>query len=159
MDCSPPVSPLGSSVHGILQARTLEWVAILQGIFPTQGSNPGLPPCRLILHHLSHLGSVRGDYVLLWCCGHWGGEYWLQLLAGSTGWHSCDLLVTISSSTNQHMTWFCVCFCLKTPHLIPNAGALTPNLCPNEAPLMDDLLCKSYHSLPTQVQRQAWGPF
>ena len=31
----------GSSVHGILQARILEWVAhaILQGIFPTQGSN------------------------------------------------------------------------------------------------------------------------
>ena len=25
MDCSPP----GSSVHGILQARTLEWVAML----------------------------------------------------------------------------------------------------------------------------------
>ena len=36
MDCSPP----GSSVHGILQARLLEWVAtLLQGIFPTQGSN------------------------------------------------------------------------------------------------------------------------
>ena len=34
MDCSPP----GSFVHGILQARTLEWVhALLQGIFPTQG--------------------------------------------------------------------------------------------------------------------------
>ena len=35
MDCSPP----GSSVHGILQARILEWAAIscflLQGIFPT----------------------------------------------------------------------------------------------------------------------------
>ena len=30
MDCSPP----GSSVHGILQARTLEWVAI-SFIFPT----------------------------------------------------------------------------------------------------------------------------
>ena len=40
MDCSPP----GSSVHGTLQARGLEKVAIsfLQGIFPTQGSNPGL---------------------------------------------------------------------------------------------------------------------
>ena len=36
IDCSPP----GSSVHGILQARILEWVALLQGIFPTQGSNP-----------------------------------------------------------------------------------------------------------------------
>ena len=31
-------------VHGILQARILEWVAISfsRGIFPTQGSNPGL---------------------------------------------------------------------------------------------------------------------
>ena len=34
----------GSSVHGILQARILEWVAIslLQGLFLTHGSNPGL---------------------------------------------------------------------------------------------------------------------
>ena len=41
MDYSPP----GFSVHGILQARILEWVfcrALLQGIFPTQGSNPHL---------------------------------------------------------------------------------------------------------------------
>ena len=37
-------SPLGSSIHGILQAGILEWVAISfsRGIFPTQGSNPGL---------------------------------------------------------------------------------------------------------------------
>ena len=37
MDCSPP----GSSVHRILPARILEWVAIpfLQGIFPTEGLN------------------------------------------------------------------------------------------------------------------------
>ena len=31
--------------------------ALLQRIFPTQGSNPGLPPCRQILYHLSHQGS------------------------------------------------------------------------------------------------------
>ena len=38
MDCSLP----GSSLHGILQARILEWVAIflLQGIFLTQGLEP-----------------------------------------------------------------------------------------------------------------------
>ena len=30
---------------------------LLQGIFPTQGSNPGLPHCRRILYHLSHQGS------------------------------------------------------------------------------------------------------
>ena len=47
MDCSLP----GSSLHGILQARVLEWVAIflLQGIFPTQGSNPSLPHSRQTL--------------------------------------------------------------------------------------------------------------
>ena len=47
VDCSLP----GFSVHGIPQARILEWVTIsfLQGIFPTQGSNPGLPHCRQTL--------------------------------------------------------------------------------------------------------------
>ena len=55
MDCSP----LGSSVHGILQARTVEWVAISssRGISLTQGSKPGLPHCRQILYCVSHLGS------------------------------------------------------------------------------------------------------
>ena len=40
VDCSP----LGSSVHGIFQARILEWVAIssFRGIFLTQGSNVNL---------------------------------------------------------------------------------------------------------------------
>ena len=32
--------------------------ALLQGIFPIQGSNPGLPHCRQILYHLSHQGSL-----------------------------------------------------------------------------------------------------
>ena len=31
--------------------------ALLQGIFPTQRSNPGLPQCRWILYHLKHQGS------------------------------------------------------------------------------------------------------
>ena len=41
VDCSQP----DSSVHGILQARILEWVAIplLQEIFPTQGIEPKSP--------------------------------------------------------------------------------------------------------------------
>ena len=44
VDCSLPVS----SVHGILQARILEWVAIpfSGGIIPTQGWNMGLLNCR-----------------------------------------------------------------------------------------------------------------
>ena len=33
--------------------------SLLQGIFPTQGSNPGLLHCRRILYQLSHQGSTR----------------------------------------------------------------------------------------------------
>ena len=32
-------------------------LSLLQGIFPTQGSNPGLPHCRRILYQLSYEGS------------------------------------------------------------------------------------------------------
>ena len=42
------------------------WVgscSLLQGIFPTQGSNPGLPHFRQILYQLSHKGSPR---ILEW---------------------------------------------------------------------------------------------
>ena len=34
-------------------------LSLLQGIFPTQGSNPGLPYCRWILYQLSRKGSPR----------------------------------------------------------------------------------------------------
>ena len=55
MDCSPP----GSSVHGILQARILEWVVIS---FSRVSSCPRdqtqvLLHCWQILYHLSHQGS------------------------------------------------------------------------------------------------------
>ena len=52
-------------LHGILQARILEWVAIpfSRGFFPTQGLNPGLQHCRQILYELSHQGSPR---ILQW---------------------------------------------------------------------------------------------
>ena len=59
--CDPMDSSLpGSCVHGILQARILKYLGchvLLQGIFPTQGSKPGLPHCRQILYRLSHQGS------------------------------------------------------------------------------------------------------
>jgi len=34
-----------------------EYPFLLQGIFPTQGSNSGLPYCKWILYPLSHQGS------------------------------------------------------------------------------------------------------
>ena len=38
-------------------------LSLLQGIFPTQGLNPGLPHCRQVLYQLSHQGSPR---ILEW---------------------------------------------------------------------------------------------
>ena len=57
MDCSPP----GTSVHGDSPGKNtaVGCPAFLQGKFPTQGLNPGLPHCRWILYHQSHQGSPR----------------------------------------------------------------------------------------------------
>ena len=35
--------------------------SLLQGIFPTQGLNPGLPHCRQILYQLSHKENWTGS--------------------------------------------------------------------------------------------------
>ena len=42
---------------------------LLQGIFPTQGSNPDLPHCRQILYQLSHQGSPY-IYIHTCICAH-----------------------------------------------------------------------------------------
>ena len=65
VDCSPP----GSSVHGILQARIVEWVAIAvsRGIFPTQGLNPGLLHYRRMLYRLSYWRSPKKLIILSNC--------------------------------------------------------------------------------------------
>ena len=43
--------------------------SLLQGIFPTQGSNLGLLHCRQILHHLSHQGSPFFTMDILYSAG------------------------------------------------------------------------------------------
>ena len=49
------------TVRGILQGRILEWVAcsLLQGIFPTQGSNTGFPHCKRIFLPADSLAATR----------------------------------------------------------------------------------------------------
>ena len=74
MDCTPS----GSSVHGDSTGKNTKvgCHAILQGIFPTQESNPGLVHCRQILYHLSHQVSPNKDHReartegLMACKGH-----------------------------------------------------------------------------------------
>ena len=57
MDCSLS----GFSVHGILQARIQEWVAIAfpRGSFPTQELNLGVLHCRQMIYQLSYVAGAR----------------------------------------------------------------------------------------------------
>ena len=66
MDCSLP----GSSVHGICQARILEWGAISfsGGIFPIQGSNLHLLHWREDSLLLNHLWSTSQWLCCCCCC-------------------------------------------------------------------------------------------
>ena len=72
--CSPPEL----SVHGIRQARILEWIAIhfSRGSSLTQRSNPGLLHCRQILYYLSTreaLSSIQisvNPWPWLFCSFH-----------------------------------------------------------------------------------------
>ena len=84
MDCSPP----GSSVHWILQVRTLEWVAISfsRGIFPTQGSNLGLLHCKQMLYPLNHQGSpMRHLEVVKFTIRQCNDGRWVSREGGMSG--------------------------------------------------------------------------
>ena len=60
-ECSQP----GSCIHGNSPGKHtgVGCPALPQGIFPTQGSNPGFLHCRQILYCLSHQGSPTMMYL------------------------------------------------------------------------------------------------
>ena len=63
-------SPWNSSGHN----SGVGSLSFLQGIFPTQGSNPCLPHCRQVLYQLRHQGSPR---ILEWVtCPSSRGSSW-----------------------------------------------------------------------------------
>ena len=76
-DCNLPASSVRWDSQG--KNTGVGCHALLQGIFPTQGLNPGLLHCRWIVYCLSHQGSLCQDFSLLllfvWCL-LWG--QWLE---------------------------------------------------------------------------------
>ena len=75
MDCSPP----GSSVHGILQARILKWVAMpsFRGSSqPRDQTRVFYVSCisRRVLYHCCHLGSPKGTGLRA------SSEIWIWIL-------------------------------------------------------------------------------
>ena len=95
MDCSPP----DSSVHGDSPGKNtgVGCHAILQGIFLTQRSNPGVLHCRPILYHLSHQGSPNTT--------------WETLKKNIFSWRQFR--------NSRHIKQSFLPFCLKTGHKFP----------------------------------------
>ena len=74
MDCSPLVSSVRGDSPGKITGVGCH--ALLQGMFPTQESNPGLLHGRRILYHLSHQGSPR---ILEWVAyPFFRGTFWTR---------------------------------------------------------------------------------
>ena len=107
MDCILP----SSSVHGIYQARILEWVAVcFTEYLPHPGSNPvsgiagRLLHCRLILYKLSHQGRLINQLIslaalALYCCT------WALPGVRSRGYSPatlCGLLIPVTSVAAAH---------------------------------------------------------
>ena len=107
MDCSPP----GSSVHGILQARILEWVLIS---FSRWSSWPRDRTCLL---HLLHCRRI------LYLLSHWGSSWGIAFEAISGSWNpyhqemGCAALSVRIQSRNRK----CIS-CFKREHLIQIIG-------------------------------------
>ena len=115
MDCRPP----GYSVHGIFQARILEWVAISFSRGPPDpGSKPGLQQCRQLLYRLNPNPNHRPRLVVpcggpaVSLAGFSGVLVVLGAILGA-GWEYGRLF-----STRGHFSSPCIAHSFKIqPHL------------------------------------------
>ena len=129
MDCSLP----GSSIHGIFQARVLEWGAIpskstgvgcqflLQGIFLTQRLNPGLPNCRQMLYFLSHQGSYLAS---VWLLSIYSRRRWEHL----SGHRPLCLLLRWMVLRTVAFKLYCTLKCLQSSEISPSPGCIADQL-------------------------------
>ena len=93
-------------------------LSFLQGIFPTQGLNPGLPNCRWILYQLSHKGSPkawtedhfkvqdRGTSLMVQWLSLPMQVAWVQPL-GSANWIPCATTKSSHATTKMIPAQFC----------------------------------------------------
>ena len=83
--------------------------SLLQEIFPTQGSNPGLLQCRWILYFLSHQRSPLNFQVLqkFSCC--WGGNWGTRAPQHQASICQSKVYCTLLLSTSSGM------HCMKQP--------------------------------------------
>ena len=108
-DCSPP----GSSVRVDSPGKNTRvgCHALLQGIFPVQGSNPRLPHRRWILYHLSHQGSPR---ILQWVvCPFSRGSSWPRNWARPPALQADSLATELSGKPSKYCSmWYRIYYIL-----------------------------------------------
>ena len=116
-------SPLGSPG----QNAGVGSLSLLQGIFPTQGLNPGLLHCGQILYQLSHKGSPRtleSNRGLLHCS--WVLYRLSSLVEGSHKyWHRVFILLYKCNFIKMYYTKFTLCKSYVLFHIISCSSHLT----------------------------------
>ena len=93
--CNPMGCSLsGSSVHGILQTRILEWVLVpfSKGSSQPREVNLDLLHCRQILYCLSYEGSLGG----IWCQYVLGRYMWLRFGKSFCRQSGCTLMAFVT---------------------------------------------------------------
>ena len=106
VDCIPPGSPVHEESPG--KNTGVGGHALLQGIFPTQGANPGLRHCRWILYHLSQQGSLR---AALWTKWIQHTKHWRPI------WHTSALYVPPAAAAVL-LTWSSLCILSPGPNVL-----------------------------------------
>ena len=93
--------------------------SLLQGIFPTQGWNPGLPHCRQFLYQLSHERSLR---ILEWVAYPFSSGSsqpknwtWVSCIADRffTNWAIREFIRHFKIKSCQKINYTYVCVCAK----------------------------------------------
>ena len=108
---SRSVMPDSLQLHGLYSSWNSlgqnTWVgslSLLQGIFPTQGSNPGLLHCRRILSQLSHQRSPR---ILEWVAYLFSsGSSWPRNRTGSPALQTDSLWTELSGKPIERLVYF-----------------------------------------------------
>ena len=86
-------------------------LSLLQGIFPTQGSNPGLPNCRQILYQLSHKGSPR---ILAWVAYPFSSR---SSLTQESNWSLLHYRQTLYHLSYEGSPRYNMCICILYIHM------------------------------------------
>ena len=126
---SHSVLPNSSQPHGLYspwnspgQNTGMGSLSLLQGIFPTQGSNPGLPHCRWILYQLSYEGSsFGGEGGFSHLQNNSGNVYVYHLLSSRCFWKQLKQKMQGEGLVSCHRRWID-----PTPR---NSWSLLPTSC------------------------------